>query len=124
MSIKVLKYQFERNAEAFQESDSVIIENNPEPRYIAENSFSEEFKYWDLSFIFKLGAQYKTNNERFSIGANITFPNIPFIGQADVRKSFNRNNVFDNTSQSFTPNDIFIDFEEKIKPNGGACWKW
>ena len=73
-------------------------------------------KYWDLSFIFKLGAQYKTNNERFSVGINLTFPNIPFLGQADLRKAVNRSNVYDNFSNSFTTNDIFIGYEEKIKP--------
>jgi len=116
LSIKVLKYQFRLQSEAFQDSDSVIINDQLEPRYVAQNSFEEELKYWDLSLIFKLGAQYKTNNERFSIGANITFPNIPFIGQADVRKAFNRSNVYDNTADLFTANEIFIEIEEKVKP--------
>jgi hypothetical protein len=116
LSIKVLKYQFRLQSDAFQNSDSVIINDQLEPRYVAQNSLEEELKYWDLSFIFKLGAQYKTNNERFSIGANITFPNIPFIGQADVRKAFNRSNVYDNTADLFTANENFIEIEEKIKP--------
>ena len=116
LSIKVLKYQFSRQTEAFQENDSVLVNDILEPRYIAMNSFEEEMKYWDLSFIFKLGAQYKTNNERFGVGANITFPNIPFIGQADVRKAWNRSNIYDNSAGQFTANDVFIGFEEDIKP--------
>jgi len=116
LSIKVLKYQFRRRVDAYQEGDSVLVEDELEPKYIAQNSLEEEMKYWDLSFIFKAGAQYKTNNERFSVGINITFPNIPFIGQADVRKAVNRSNIYDNNSNSFTTNDIFIGFEEKIKP--------
>jgi len=116
LSIKVLKYQFSRSAEAYQKGDSVLVNSELEPKYIAQNSFEEEMKYWDLSFIFKLGAQYKTNNDRFSIGVNITFPNIPFIGQADVRKAINRSNVYDDYANSFTANDVFIGFEEDIKP--------
>jgi hypothetical protein len=116
LSVKVLKYQFRRRADAYQEIDSVLVNNELEPKYIAQNSLEEEMKYWDLSFIFKLGAQYKTNNERFSVGINLTFPNIPFIGQADIRKAVNRSNVYDNYSNSFTANDIFIGYEEKIKP--------
>jgi hypothetical protein len=116
LSIKVLKYQFRRQADAYQEGDSVLVNNEIEPKYIAQNSLEEEMKYWELSFIFKVGAQYKTNNERFSVGINLTFPNIPFIGQADVRKAVNRSNVYDNNSNSFTSNDIFIGYEEKIKP--------
>jgi hypothetical protein len=116
LSVKVLKYQFHRQADAYQEGDSVLVNDELEPKYIAQNSLEEEMKYWELSFIFKLGAQYKTKNDRFSVGVNLTFPNIPFIGQADVRKAVNRSNVYDNNSNSFTANDIFIGFEEKIKP--------
>jgi len=112
LSIKVLKYQYERSAQAYQQGDSVVVGQNTEARYIAESSYKEEMKYWDLSFVFKGGAQYKSENEQLHIGANITFPNIRFIGQADIRKSRSRSNVYDNSVNAFTSNENIIDFEE------------
>ncbi len=116
LSVKLLKYQYRKIAQAYQSGDSVIIDNTLEPKYIALSSFEEEFKYWYLSFIFKAGAQYKSTNNQFSLGLNITFPDIPFIGGADIRKTFNRSNIFDNNSGSFTPNETIIEVEEKVKP--------
>lgn len=115
VSYKSLKYQYSQLAQAYQETDSVVVDQNMEPRYIAESGFDEEMKYWDVSFVFKGGAQYKTKNERLSIGANITFPNIGFIGQADVRKSLYRSNVYNDTEDAFTSNEIIIEFNEKAK---------
>ena len=112
LSIKVLKYQYERSAQAYQKGDSVAVGQNTEAKYIAKTSFKEEMKYWDLSFVFKGGAQYKSENEQWNIGANITFPNIQFIGQADVRKSRSRSNVYDDSENSFTSNENVIELEE------------
>lgn len=115
LSVKILKYEYRQRAQAHQEGDSVTVGTAMEPRYIAESSFEEEAKYWDLSFIFKGGAQYRSKNDRFSLGANVTFPSIRFIGQADVRKSFSRSNVYDNVGDSFTSNDILIEVENKVR---------
>lgn len=115
LSVKVLKYSFRKRAQAFQLQDSVIIEGIPEPRYIADNSLDEEIKYWNLSFIFKGGVQYKSKNDRLNIGLNLTFPNIRFIGQADIRKAVSRSNVYDNSVDAFTANDIYIVFERKAR---------
>jgi len=112
VSIKVLKYQYEKSAQAYQQGDSVVVGQNTEAKYIAESSYKEEMKYWDLSFVFKGGVQYKSENEQLNIGANITFPNIRFIGQADVRKSLSRSNVYDDSENAFTSNENFIEFEE------------
>ena len=112
LSIKVLKYKYEKTAQAYQQGDSVVVGPNTEAKYIAESSYKEEIKYWDLSFVFKGGAQYKTKNEQLSIGANITFPNIRFIGQADIRKSRSRSNVHDDSENSFTSNESYLEFEE------------
>ena len=64
---------------AYPESDSVQINGVLTAKYIAESTFEEEIKYWDLSFVFKAGLQFKSLEERFNVGANITFPNIKFI---------------------------------------------
>jgi hypothetical protein len=115
VSTKILNYQFIQNAKAYQKSDTIIVNGQSEPKYIAESGFEEEVKYWDVSFVIKLGAQYKSKNEQFSIGANVTFPNIPFLGTADVRKSGIRSNVFNNQSDQFTSNQSFAEVERDIK---------
>jgi hypothetical protein len=115
LSIKLLKYQYRKHTMAYQDTDSIIVNNHLEPKYIAQSSFEEEMKYWNLSFIFKVGGLYKTSNDRFSIGANITFPDIPFIGQADIRKAYMQSNIYNNDEDEFTPNESLIEKEEKVK---------
>lgn len=116
IGINVLKYRFQLLSQAFQENDSVIADQNLEPRYIAQNSFEEELSFWDAAIIFKAGAQYKSNNQRFSIGINFTMPDIPLFGDGNVRKALNRSNVYDNSQDSFTSNEIYIGVEESISP--------
>ncbi len=94
----------------------MLIDQNIEAAYIAQSSFEEEFKYWFLSLIFKFGGQYKSNNDRFRLGVNLTLPNLPIYGQAAVRKAFNRSNVYDDSQGSFTANEIFIELVEEEKP--------
>lgn len=115
ISYKSLNYEYRQRAEAFQEGDSVLVNQSKEGKYIATSSFEEEAKYWDVSLVFKGGVQYKSKNERLSIGANITFQNMPITGQADVRKSLSKSNVYDNSVAAFTPNDILIEIEEEAK---------
>ena len=115
ISIKTMKYTYQQQAQAYQETDSVFVDNKLEARYVAQSSFKEEMKYWNLSLIFKLGAQYKTNNDRFSLGLNVTFPNIPIFGEGDIRKTYDRSNVYDNQEDIFTANGNFIGYDEKVK---------
>jgi hypothetical protein len=115
LTIKSLKYQYNYRSQAFQEGDSVVVGQNTEPKYIAESSFDEELRYTDFSFVFKGGAQFISKNERLSIGVNITFPNINLAGQADVRKAFTRNNVYDNSVDAFTANKVLVREVEKVK---------
>ena len=114
-SYKSLKYHNIRSASAFQESDSVYINQVLEPSYFAQNSFTEELNYWDASMIFKFGLHFLSENEQLSFGVNITSPNIPIMGRADVRKDYEKSDVFDNESDSFTPNEILIEHEESVK---------
>jgi len=114
-SYKSLKYHNILSASAYQESDSVYINQVLEPSYFALSSFTEELNYWDASMIFKFGVHFISKNEKFSLGASITSPNIPLIGRADVRKEYEKSNVFDNESDFFTPNEILIEHEESVK---------
>ena len=114
LSIKTMRYIYQQDAEAYQEKDSVIVNNQNVVRYIAESNFKEEMKYWDLSFVFKLGGKFKTNNERFSAGINFTFPNIHLYGEGDIRKSYTRSNIYDNEKDQFTSNDSYLAYEKKV----------
>lgn len=107
VSVKLLKYDYEQSALANQQKDSVSVGGKLEPKYISESSFEELMKYWDLSLVFKLGAIYKAKTDRLSIGGNITFPNIPVFGHADVRKSYTNSNIYNNVADVFTSNDFF-----------------
>lgn len=115
LSIKLLRYQYQQDTKAYQEVDSVIIDNEIEPSYIAQNGFEEEFKYWYLSLIFKAGAYYNFPSDQFSVGANITFPAIPIYGEADIRKSFSRSNIYENDEDAFVSNENSIGFEESLR---------
>ena len=115
VSVKTLKYQYIEEAKAYPESDSVIINGNIEPRYIASSGFQEELKYWYTSLIFKLGTQYRTANQRFSVGLNFTFPDIPIIGRGDVRKEIGRSNIFNDQDGEFVSNENVIGTEEDMK---------
>jgi hypothetical protein len=116
LSVKTFEYQYRTLAQAYQESDSVLIGQNMEAVYIAQSSFEEEFKYWFLSLVFKFGGQYTSSNDRFRLGINLTLPNLPIYGQAVVRKTFNRSNIYDDGQGSFTANEIFIELAENEKP--------
>ena len=115
LSIKLLKYQYRQVAKAYQEVDSVLIENEFESSYIAQSGFEEEFKYWYLSLIFKAGAYYNFRGDQFSIGLNITLPDIPIYGEADIRKSFFRSNIYENNENAFVSNENSIGVEESLK---------
>lgn len=115
VAVQLLKYQYSQVSQAYQEQDTVWVNNQPELRYIAQNSFTEELKYWDISLILKLGAQYKTKNDRIKFGLNFTLPNLSIYGSADLRKSYNRSNVYDNLSDAFTKNEVVNEFNEDVR---------
>ena len=115
VSTKTLKYQYAEAPKAYQETDSVEVGGYYEPRYIAASWFQEEFQYWYSSLIFKLGAQYRAVNNRFSAGVNLTFPDIPVIGAGSVRKEIGRSEIFDDQEDNFIANENVVGFEEDMK---------
>lgn len=117
LTVKTMKYTFQQDADAYQKSDSVKVNDEFIARYIAESKFKEEVKYWDLSFVFKFGARYKTNDERFNIGANITLPNLHIYGEGDIRRSHIRSNIYNNDDQVFVSNGANLEAEKKTKAN-------
>jgi len=117
LSTKFADYEYEQETHAFQKGDSVNVSNTVEAKYISERSLDELLDYWDLSLIFKLGAIYEAKNNRFSIGANITFPNLHLGGGADVRRSVTHTNIYDDSAGIFTPNEFFLRMDEEAKTN-------
>lgn len=115
LAIKTMKYTFQQDADAYQQQDSVNVGDQVEARYIAESKLKEEVKYWDLSFVLKVGGRYRTDNDRFSVGANITLPNLHLYGEGDLRTSEVRSNVYNNDSDVFVSNVSLLQFEEKSK---------
>lgn len=101
-SLNLLSFQ---SGEAYQNSDSVLVNGDMEPRYIASSGSEEEFSYWYWSAILKLGTQYTTKNKRFNIGINLTLPSIPIYGEAYVRKLYYRSNIYDNNAGEFVGNE-------------------
>jgi len=115
LSIKVLKYQYRQIAKAYQEVDSIRVDDEIEPKYIAQSGFEEEFRYWYLSFIFKAGAYYNFPGDQFSMGLNITLPDIPIYGEAFFRKSYSRSNINNNDENAFVSNENSIGVEDGLR---------
>ena len=115
VSVKTMKYQYQQDLSAFQETDSVEIGGQTAARYISQDNYSENLKYWDLSLIFKLGAQYELIDEKLNLGLNFTLPSIAIYGEGDIRIQNERSNVFDNNNDQFTSNYNDIEIGEKIR---------
>ncbi len=113
-SIKVQDYANTVSRKAMQNSDTVFSNGVPEPFYSAENTYSELMNYFDVSLLFKLGLHYRSANENWGVGLNITTPNLSIYGSGDVTKEFERSNIFDNSTNQFAPNLSFLSSQEKI----------
>jgi hypothetical protein len=116
VSAKFLKYSRQQTATANQEGDTVDVGGTSEPRYISQSSLEEQMDYWNISLIFKVGAIYRFYHNRISLGLNVTLPNIPLAGNADIRKGYLRSNVYDDSAGTFTSNENSVDLEKDNTP--------
>jgi hypothetical protein len=112
VSDKILKYTRQQTATAYQEGDTVDVGGTSEAKYISQSNLEERMNYWYLSLVFKLGVIYRFYNNRMSLGLNVTFPNIPLVGNADIRKGYLRSNVYDDSAGSFTSNENSVNLED------------
>jgi hypothetical protein len=115
-SAKFLKYSRQQTATAYQEGDTVDVGGTSEPKYISQSSLEEQMNYWHISLVFKVGAIYRFYNNRISLGLNLTFPNIPLAGKADIRKTYLRSNVYDDSAGTFTSNENSVNLEKGNTP--------
>jgi hypothetical protein len=111
LSDKILRYSRRQTATAYQEGDTVDVGGNSEPTYISQSKLEEQMNYWYLSLVFKLGVVFRSSNNRMSLGLNVTFPNIPLFGSANIRKSYLRSNVYDDSAGTFTSNENSVDLK-------------
>ena len=114
VSIKVLDYAKTISRKAMQNSDPVYSNGVPEPFYFAQNTYSEQMNYYDVSMLLKLGLHYRSANENWGLGLNITTPNLSLFGNGDVIKEFDRSGIFDNSTDQFASNLSFLSSQEKV----------
>jgi hypothetical protein len=114
LSAKVLDFSSSHVAQAYQLGDSVLVNGMYEPKYVSESSFNEDLSYWYLSFIFKAGIHYVFPKDRFSLGLNVTLPDLPVYGRADIVKSYSRINVYDNDANAFTTSESSAGYEKDL----------
>ncbi len=115
VSIKILEYTSNIAMKAMQDTDTVYSQGVPEPFYFAQNTFSEQMKYWDISLLLKLGAHYRSPNGNWGIGLNITLPNLSIYGEGKVKKEFYRSNVFNDSTGQFTSDLAFSSLQEDVR---------
>lgn len=117
VSIKTLEYRNNVVMKAMQNTDTVYSNGEPEPFYFAQNSYSEQLKYWDVSVLFKLGFHFQSKNGNWGVGLNFTTPNLHIYGEADVKKEFYRGDVFNDKEGVFTENRAFAGLQQDIGTN-------
>lgn len=117
ISYKEMEYRTNLAMKAMQDTDTVYSNGEPEPFYFAQNTFSEQLKYWDISLILKAGVHYKSKNGNWGIGINFTLPNIHIYGEGDVKKEYYRSNVFNDSENQFTEDLAFFNLQEGISTN-------
>ncbi len=115
VSYKQIKYKTNLLLKAMQDTDTVYSNGVPEPFYFAQNSYSEELMYSDISLVSKLGVHYKSQNGNWGIGLNFTLPNLRIYGKGDVKKEFYRSNVYDNSEEQFTNDLAFANLQEDVR---------
>lgn len=113
LSIKRSRYEYRQRSTAFQNADTVFTPM-PEAAYISTSSFEEEMRYWYLSMIFKVGLQYIFVPDRFSVGVNITLPDLPIFGEAQARKTLSRSNIYNDIEAQFVSNENLTLFENQL----------
>jgi hypothetical protein len=115
ISIKSLDYIYDQSMIAFQTADSIFVNGVQEPYYFAESSYGERLKYWYLNLIPKFGLHYRSDNQSFGFGLNLTFPNIGIYGEAEIDKKITRSGVHDDDMGNFTPDLVMLEEQRKVR---------
>ncbi|MCK5469762.1 MAG: hypothetical protein KAI99_14680 [Cyclobacteriaceae bacterium] len=115
VSIKLMDYSYGHSMYAFQPNDTLYSGGIPEPYYFPQFFYEEKLKYWDLSLISKIGMHYRSEDQTFGFGINLTFPNLGIYGEGDVGKKVTRSNIHNDEAMSFTDELVMLEKQRKVR---------
>lgn len=113
VTIKSLTYSESLGIEAYSLEDSIFIDDNYVPFYVAAFEQSEYLKFNDYRLTWKAGLLYKADN--YSLGLSITTPSLGGIysdGKRVTRTEKQSNITMPETGES-VPDYIIVDYKEK-----------
>jgi hypothetical protein len=113
VTIKSLEYDNSLDIDAYSLNDSIFVDNEYIPFYVAGYESSEYLKFNDYRLTWKAGMLYKT--ETFSIGVSLTTPSLGGIysdGKRVTRKEKQSNITMPDTGEP-VPDYIIVDYKEK-----------
>lgn len=108
---KDLRYQFGQNIIAFPQSDSVIINGNLSPSYVASFLDTQQIKSWEGRILWKGGLHWLLKN--WGIGLTFTTPSIYLIGNSGNSKQYTVVNIFDASNNQPLQDSAFISHQSK-----------
>jgi hypothetical protein len=113
VTIKSLEYTNSMNIEAYSLNDSVFVNDEYTPFYVAAYESYDYLKFNDYRLTWKAGMLYKT--ETFSIGLSLTTPSLGGLysdGKRVMRQEKQSNITMPDTHEPL-PDYIITDFKEK-----------
>ncbi len=113
VTIKSLNYNESLDIEAYSLDDSVVINGNYVPFYVAAYEKAEYLKFNDYRLTWKAGILYRTEN--YSIGLSMTTPSLGGIYSDGKRvtRTEKQSNITMPGSGEPVPDYIIIDYKEK-----------
>jgi hypothetical protein len=113
VTIKSLNYNESLNIEAYSTDDSIFIDNQYVPFYVASSEYSEYLKFNDYRLTWKAGLLYQTDN--FSFGLSLTTPSLGGIYSDGKRVTHmdKQSNITNPDTGEPVPDYIIVDFQEK-----------
>ena len=113
VTVKSLNYNTSIDIEAYSLNDSIIVNDNYVPFYMASFENSEYLKFNDYRLTWKAGLMYRTEN--YSLGLSLTTPSLGGIYSDGKRvtRTEKQNNITLPESGEPVPDYIVTDYKEK-----------
>jgi len=113
VTVKSLRYSESLSIEAYSLNDTIFLNGQQEPFYVALSEYSEYLKFNDYRVTWKAGLVH--NTETFSIGISLTTPSLGGIYSDGKRNSRNatQTNITDPATGNPVPDYIVADYKEK-----------
>jgi hypothetical protein len=113
ISIKTLKNEYELNARAFPQDDTIQINGSPAPFYLAATSNRAIQKLVDVRLLWKFGLQY--NKGLWGVGLTVSTPSIPIYGEGEAKRETSRANIFNPSDGSPVIDFSVSDYQRKVR---------